>query len=137
MPIRNVHAIAIGISNRCAILKLDPHIAIPALLWHMDCCRFPPYIHCFVRMSGMSTDVLVDTFELQIKLTHAIMLAILNYGYFGRDSHAFVEAIDDAVQRTFGVDYSYGMVSRTHKITNVATGVINGKSYLTLSFERC
>lgn len=85
----------------------------------------------------MCTDVLVDTFELHIKLTHAIMLAILNYGYRGRDSQAFVDAMDDAVQRTFGADHSYAIVSRTHKITAVATGIIDGNSYLTLSFERC
>jgi hypothetical protein len=85
----------------------------------------------------MRTDVLVDTFELQIKLTHAIVLAILNDGSFSKDSRAFVDALDAAVQRTFGADHSYRMVSRTHRITNVATGVIDGTSYLTLSFERC
>jgi hypothetical protein len=63
----------------------------------------------------MRTDLLVDTFELQIKLTHAIMLAIVN----------------------FCADHSYRVVSRTHRITNVATGVTDGTSYLTLSFERC
>ena len=85
----------------------------------------------------MHTELLVETFELQIKLTHAIMLAILNDGYLGRDAHAFVDALAAAVQRTLGADYSYGLVSRTYRITNVATGVIDGTSYLTLSFEQC
>lgn len=85
----------------------------------------------------MTTDLLVDTFVLQVKLTPAIVLAILDYGRFGRDAYAFVKAVDDAVQRTFGADCSYGMVSRRYRLTNVATEVIGGQSYLTLSFERC
>jgi hypothetical protein len=54
----------------------------------------------------MRTALLIDTLVLQIKLTHAIMITVLNHGYLGRDSQAFVDAMDDAVQRTFGTDYS-------------------------------
>src|SRR4051794_20633256 len=103
----------------------------------MHCCRFSLEIRCFVRTSGMATDLLVDTFVLYIKLTPEIVLAILNHGSFGKDSRAFVDAMNDAVQCTFGTDHSYRMVSRTHGITNVATGVIDGTPYLTLLFERC
>jgi len=84
----------------------------------------------------MSTDHLVDTFAVRITLTRAVVLDILDLAYFTKETHAFVDAMNDALQSTFGADYSYRIVSKTHKITNMVTGVVDGNSYLTLSFER-
>jgi hypothetical protein len=85
---------------------------------------------------AMSTDHLVDTFAVRIMLTRAVVLDILDLAYFTKESHAFVDAMNDALQSTFGADYSYRTVSKTHKVTNMDTGVIDGNSYLSFSFER-
>jgi hypothetical protein len=84
----------------------------------------------------MSIDLLADTFVLQIKLTRAVMLHILDIAYFLKASHAFVDAMDDSIQRTFGADYSYHTVSKTHKITDIDTRVIDHDSYVSFTFER-